>query len=102
MRKSHGLTTHSNKFLNIGVPVFNVVVTNGPVHPNLIFQVSFKIQITPSITLLAPDKRTAAYLVTSNPVEPLDLFIRILLIICKKVFVGFTNKSATDLNMVFL
>src|SRR5882724_11117648 len=102
MGQSHFLSTHTYVFFYIGVPILYILVTNRPVNSNRLFCISFKIQVAHPVTLFSPKQRSAAHLIATYPIKPLYFGVRILLIVGKKMFIRFADKTTTDLHMIFL
>ena len=69
----------------MAVPLFDVLVTNRPIHSKAIAGRAFKVKVGPALHLSRPHEGLASHLVAPNPVKWLFLNIRVLRVFYKEV-----------------
>src|SRR5690606_24193978 len=90
--KSVPVTAYSRPFFGIAIPRSDVFITDWPIYTMSIFEVCFKIQVTESVTLATPCKRTSAYMIATVPVESFHLNIRAFFLIHPKIEIPFIQR----------
>src|SRR5713101_3380468 len=87
LRQAFGLAADASELFDVVVPGSDVRVANGPIDGDSLFQIGFKIEIAPAITLAAPEDGLSADLAAANPGKMFSGFegVRIVLVADKKL-----------------
>ena len=78
LRQAFGAAAHADEALDVVVPRRDLGVADRPVDGDAVLRVRFEVQVAPAIALPAPHDRAAADVIAADPVEALDLRVRML------------------------
>ena len=78
LRQSFGAAAHADEALDMVVPRRELGVTDRPVDRDAVLRVRLEVHRAPAIALPAPHDRAAADVIAADPVEALDLGVRML------------------------
>src|SRR5258706_13787318 len=71
LRKSVSIAADTGKSLDIIIPGRYVLIAHRPVDRNALFGIGGKVKITQPVTLPSPHERTAAYMISPEPIQTL-------------------------------
>src|SRR5690242_19834864 len=75
----------TGELFHIAIPWRQVCITDGPVYGETITLWSFKVEITPALSLSCPKQRLSSHLVTADPIKRILLYVWMLIIFYKEV-----------------
>ena len=94
LRQPFGAAAHADEALDLVVPRRELGVADRPVDCDPVLGVRAEIQVAPAIGLPAPHQRAAADVVAADPVEALDLGVRMLGVVDEPVLRGLRDRVA--------